>query len=204
MFPLFQFPVGTSNFRSVIEFFGRIGLYDVVLPFILVFTIVFAIFEKTRVLGFEEIDGKKYPKKNLDSMVAFVIAFLVVASTNLVAIVNKTAAQVTLVLLAIVMFLLLIGSFLREGTPVQLWGGWRSTFMILSLIAVALIFLNAIGWLNNIWRFIWTGGSGTEAVGAVVLLIIVISFMAYTVRDVGKSTEGVPGEDHHHESKGHM
>ena len=33
-------------FRDVIVFFGDIGIYDVVLPFLLVFTIIFAIFEK--------------------------------------------------------------------------------------------------------------------------------------------------------------
>ena len=31
-----------SAFRGVIEFFGVIGVYDIVLPFLLVFTIVFA------------------------------------------------------------------------------------------------------------------------------------------------------------------
>ncbi len=153
------------------------------MPFILVFTIVFAILEKTRVLGVDDIDGHKHPKKNLNSMASFVIAFLVVASTNLVAVINQTAAQVVIMLFAIVMFLLLVGSFFKEGVPASLWGGWRSTFMIFALIAIALIFLNALGWLDGIWRFISQGGSGTEAIGALVLFIIVIAFMAFTVKD---------------------
>ena len=66
-----------SVFRGVISFFGDIGLYDVVLPFLLVFTIVFAILEKTKVFGVEEIEGKKYTRKNLNAMASFVIAFLV-------------------------------------------------------------------------------------------------------------------------------
>ena len=77
-----------SVFRGVIEFLGKIGVYDVILPFLLVFTIIFAILEKTRVLGTEEIDGKKYSKKNINAMVAFVMSFLVVASTKLVAVIN--------------------------------------------------------------------------------------------------------------------
>ena len=48
-----------TPFREVIEFFDSIGLFDVVLPFLLVFTIVFAILEKTKVLGTEDIEGKK-------------------------------------------------------------------------------------------------------------------------------------------------
>ena len=62
-----------STLRGVLGFFVDIGIYDVVLPFLLVFTIVFAIFDKTKVLGTEVIDGHKYPKKNLNAIVAFVI-----------------------------------------------------------------------------------------------------------------------------------
>ena len=78
-----------SAFRNVIEFFEEIGLYDVVLPFLLVFTVVFAMLEKSRVLGYDEINGEKVPKKNLNSMVAFVIAFLTIASTKVVAVINE-------------------------------------------------------------------------------------------------------------------
>jgi len=46
-----------SMFRGTLEFFGEIGMYDVVLPFLLVFTIVYAILEKTRIFGVEEVDG---------------------------------------------------------------------------------------------------------------------------------------------------
>ena len=42
-----------STFREVLLFFEQIGIYDVVLPFLLVFTIVFAILEKTKLFGTE-------------------------------------------------------------------------------------------------------------------------------------------------------
>ena len=67
-----------SVFRGIIEFFGDLGVYDVILPFILVFTIVFAILEKSQVFGSEKIKDVEYTRKNLNSMAAFVIAFLVV------------------------------------------------------------------------------------------------------------------------------
>ena len=87
-----------SAFREVIEFFQDIGLYDVVLPFLLVFTIVFAILEKTRVFGTEKIEGNEYTKKNLNAVTAFVIAFFVVASSKLVEIIT-TVSSYTVILL---------------------------------------------------------------------------------------------------------
>ena len=100
-----------STFRGIIEFFGQIGIYDVVLPFLLVFTIVFAILEKTKIFGVEKVGEAEYTKKNLNAMVAFVVAFLVVASTRLVAAINEAMARIVLLLLVSVSFLLLIGSF---------------------------------------------------------------------------------------------
>ena len=46
--------VKQSVFRDVIDFFFQLGIYDVILPFLLIFTIVFAILEKTRVFGTED------------------------------------------------------------------------------------------------------------------------------------------------------
>ena len=81
--------VEESAFRGMIGFLNKLGVYDVILPFLLVFTIVFAILEKTKILGIDKIDGKELGKKNINAMVAFVIAFLVIASTRLVAVINQ-------------------------------------------------------------------------------------------------------------------
>lgn len=170
-----------SAFRNVITFFDKIGLYDVVLPFLLVFTIVFAILEKTKVLGTEIIDGKHYPKKNLNTMTAFVIAFLVVASTRLVAIINQVASQVVILLMLSVLFLLLIGSFYKEGEGVFLEGGWKTFFVFIMFIGIVLIFMNALGWLEGFWDYLKLG-TGGEAIGAIILLIIIILSIVYIVK----------------------
>ena len=61
-----------------------------------------------RVLGTDQIEGKKYTKKNLNGVISFVIAFLVVGSSQLVSIINQALAQIVLLLLVSIMFLLLI------------------------------------------------------------------------------------------------
>ncbi|NQV08224.1 hypothetical protein HQ529_00040 [Candidatus Woesearchaeota archaeon] len=179
-----------SVFRGAIEFFNDIGIYDVVLPFLLIFTIVFAILEKTKVLGTEEIDGKNYTKKNLNAMVSFVLAFLVIASTKLVSLVNQAMANITIIILVSVSFLLLIGSFYREDEDVFLTGGWRTTFMVLVFIAIILIFLNAIqldsgqSWLVYFWEWI-SDNWGTNWAASIIMLIIVVFFMFIVVKEWG-------------------
>ncbi len=179
----------TSTFRGAIEFFDKIGIYDVILPFLLVFTIVFAILEKTKVFGTEEIDGKKITKKNLNSMAAFVIAFLVVASSKLVETITEVSSNVVVLLLLSVFFLLLVGSFFKEGGDSVFLekGPWRYIFMIIMFIGIVGIFLHAIQtddgepWLEWAWDELtdnWTSSS----VASVILIIVIVAFMFYIVR----------------------
>ncbi len=134
----------TSNLRETLTIFEQIGVYDVILPMLLVFTLVFAILEKTRVFGYEQIGDKKYSRKNLNAMVAFVTSILVVGSTRLVAVINETVSNSILLLLMSFLFLLLIGSFHKETEEgIFLEKGWRTLFMIIMFIGIAIIFLNA-------------------------------------------------------------
>ena len=178
--------------RGVIEFLARIGIYDVVLPFLLVFTLVYAVLEKTKVLGTEEIEGKKYSRKNLNAMIAFVIALLVVASTKLVAVINQVLANTVLLLILAVFFLLLVGSFFKAEGEVFLKGGWNLLFMIIMFIGIMLIFLHALGWLGRFWDAI-SGNLSTQWVGGlilVVIIIIAIIYITYEKKETPAKKEG--------------
>src|SRR3989338_2264391 len=185
--------VSVTPFRQVLQFFDSIGLFDVVLPFLLVFTIVFAILEKTKVLGAEDIEGKKYTKKNLNAIASFVMAFLVVASSELVEIITTVSSQAVVVLFLSVLFLLLVGSFYKEGEPVFLEGGWKIVFMIIVFIAIIGIFLNAIKtedgrtWLERLGDF--TGTGGDELAGSLILLALVVLFIIYATKDTAKEAK---------------
>ena len=176
-----------SGFRGILDFFDNIGLFDVVLPFLLVFAIVFAIFEKTKVLGTDIVDGTVYTKKNLNAIVAFSISFLVVASSELVEIITKVSSQMVVLMFLGVFFLLLVGIFFREGEPVYLDGGWKVVTMVIMGLGIAGIFLNTLKtdngdtWLERIMDF-FRGGTD-ELVGSIVLLAIIVGFMIFMIRD---------------------
>src|SRR3989344_895951 len=140
-----------SGFRAVIGLLDKIGVYDVILPFLLVFTIVFAILEKTKVLGVEKVGDRQVTKKNINSMVAFVMAFLVIASTKLVGVINEVMANVVLLIILGVSFLLLVGTFFGDKEfTLEKFPGWTKALMIIMFLGIVLIFLNALGWLNYV------------------------------------------------------
>ena len=174
--------VEQSGFRGVIEFLNKLGVYDVVLPFLLVFTIVFAIFEKTKILGIDKLEGKEYTKKNLNAMVAFVIAFLVIASTRLVAVINNVMANIILLLILAICFLLLVGVFFSDKQfSLEQEPGWRKFFMVLMFIGIVIIFLNALDWLGPLFDF-FTLWDAEETVTAIFFLII-LGFIWFIVHE---------------------
>ncbi len=190
-------------FKGVISFFEEIGIYDVVLPFILVFAIVFAILEKTKVLGTEEgADGKRYTRKNINAIVAFVVSFIVVASSRLVSTINEAMGNIVILLLVSVSFLLLVGSFFKEeDIPTYLEGGWRILFMVVMFIGIVLIFLHAVktedgeSWLEWFWEEHMTDWEASTAVGSIILLILVILAMVFAVKGGGGPTKASKKEE---------
>lgn len=188
----------TSTLRGAIDLFNQIGLYDVVLPFLLVFTLMYAFLDKTRVLGTEKFyksDGSTLdiPRKNLNAMVAFTTGLFVVLSAQLVSIINQVLAQTVLLLLLSFLVVLTVGSFMRqqengfslEDQPWLMWG-----LMIVSVTAIVFIFLNAIktksgqSWLSVVFdgaRAAFTSG-GSQFWSAAVLLLLIIGGIIFIVR----------------------
>ncbi|MBI2565316.1 hypothetical protein HYV79_05035 [Candidatus Woesearchaeota archaeon] len=178
---------------GVISFLDRLGVYDVVLPFLLVFTIVFAILEKTRILGVEVYDRKEYTKKNLNAIVAFVLGFLVIASSHLVAAITKISAEIVIVMLLAVFFLLLVGSFYEEGkVGKEGLAGWpRTFFLILILLAILFIFLKALPagngrtWLDILLGFFVIMPSSVSA--SIILMILIVIFIRFITQQGGST-----------------
>lgn len=164
------------------------GLTDVLLPFLLIFTIFFAILQKTNVLGRD--------KKNWNITVAIVVGLLVViphitgsypGGMDVVEIMNKALPNVSLVIVAIVMFLILVGllggDFDIAGKPLS---GW---IVILSAILVFFIFGRSAGWFERWPRWLWwLDDSETQALIIVILVFGIIIW--FVTKDESKKKEG--------------
>lgn len=177
-----------STFRGTFTFLEKIGVLDVVLPFLLVFTIMFAILEKTRVFGTETVEGKQYTKKNLNSLASFAVAFFAVASSRVVEALTQISANVVVLLFASVFFLMLVGSFHHQTDEkgFALQGVWQGLFILIMFVGLFGIFLNAIKtgektWLQ--WIFDWLAQfSSNVSVATIVLIGLVVAAMLYITK----------------------
>src|SRR3989338_7636256 len=94
------------DFNSVIDSFADIGGFDVVLPFILVFAVVFAILRKISLFG---------ENKNVDAIVSLILAAFLISSTEIVNILTGFLPRVSMIVLVLLMLILVVGIFFVIG-----------------------------------------------------------------------------------------
>ena len=188
-------------FGGVIDFIARLGFYDVVLPFLLTFTLVYAILDKTRIFGVEKVGAREFGKRNLNSIVAFVMALLVIFVKPLVRAINEALANIVVLIIIGVFFMVLVAIFLKEGeiSLKEEHPGWYKFFVGFMFAGMVLIFLHAFRvedgrtWLQVIWDFVklsWT----SSAAAAVLFVIGLIGFMIFVTWPSRRAPKGEKGE----------
>jgi len=171
----------------------NMGILDVILPFILVFVIVFAVLQKTKILG-EDETGR--PRKNFNSVIALVMGLAVVIphiigsyppNSDIVNIINQALPQVSVVMVAVIMLLLIIGVF---GGGVNIAGsslaGWAVIFAILVTVY---IFGAAANWFY-LPDWAWFVADAETQSLIIVILVFALIIWFITKEDKPKEKKG--------------
>ncbi len=165
------------NFQDAIIYLEQVGVADVLLPFLLVFTLVFAVMQKTELFGKD--------KKNIHVIVALVMGLAVVIphvtrvypdQADVVNIINNALPNISVGIIAVVMLLLLLG----------LWGGTNfaeskaTGWMIgLAMLFVVFVFVRAAGYLENLpnWLYFLDDPSSQALIVIVIVFFVLIGFI---------------------------
>jgi len=161
----------SGQLQNMLYRLDNLGLTDILLPFLLIFVIVFAILQKTKVLGEE--------RKNLNIIVALVVGLLVVIphatgrfppNADPVIIINDALPQLSIVLVAVIFLLVLIGAFGQDYVFLGVaMPGWITAF---SLVVIIIIFGGAAGWWSGQFGNNLENIFGTEAIAVAIMLLV--------------------------------
>lgn len=136
---------------------------ETILPFLLVFTLIFAILEKTKILG----DGKR----QIDAIVALVIGLIFVAFGTATDIVVRMIPILGIALVVILVFMILLGSLFQPG-QFKIEGWLKIVIGVLIAIVVAATVLILTGGLDFIINFIYGDNTGILINGFLIAVII--------------------------------
>jgi hypothetical protein len=134
------------------------------LPFLLIFFIVFAILEKTKILG----DGKQ-----INALVSFVIGIVFIGFTFPVEVLSNLVLFLTISLVVMFIGLMIWGFVAGESPPAVTNSSLRWIFGIVIAIAVIIALLWATGAGGPLTNFLfkqdWSGGFWTNLAFIVVI-----------------------------------
>ncbi|RMF55235.1 hypothetical protein D6745_02780 [Candidatus Woesearchaeota archaeon] len=155
------------------------------LPFLLIFTVIYAILQKTKIVG----DGKK----NFNVIIALVFSLLVVIphilgtyppGGDVVLIINNALPEVGLLIIGILMVLVMLGVF---GVRWKIMGtSWATIFLIFSIIMVLYIFGVAAG---NFGLPYWLSWLDDPQARAIFVMILVFGILIWFITKEDKSPE---------------
>lgn len=153
--------------EAIRDLYYNVGILDIILPFILIFTVIFAVLQRTKVLGTQ--NGK--PMKNFNVVIAIVIAAAAVVphvlwgsrdATNprlsngmldVVQVINNALPNVSLIVIAVLMFLIIVGIW---GKKVDIGGNSLGGIVtVFSIGAIVFIFATAAGWIGHLPNWLY-------------------------------------------------
>ena len=154
---------------------------EVILPFLLVFTLVFAILEKTKMLG----EGKR----QINAIISFVIGVILIGFAYPTGIIVKLVPFLVVCLVILFVFMLIYGfiSGKKEGDVLN--KGLKITLGIIFGIAVIIAVIVATGVWDNIYTALVEGQYAGEFWVSVLFLAIIGGAMTVVLATGRKKTQ---------------
>ena len=182
-------PSGYWDWQSFFQALNNWGLSDVLLPFLLVFAITYAILHKTKIPS---------DKKNLQATLAFILGFMFVMphltgqpvlGYDPVVLVNSVMPTIGVLLVAILLFFVLIGLFIKDEYK-GVSGGLLTFVVIVSVLIVLYVFGAAAGWWTG-WDWLTNLLGGTDVIAIIVMLLIFGLVVLFVTGDENESVLGI-------------
>ncbi|MBN1645673.1 hypothetical protein JW868_01385 [Candidatus Woesearchaeota archaeon] len=183
------------GFGDFIFWMEDVGIADVLLPFILIFTVVFAILQKTRILS----GGKTITThhRNMNAMISMVMGFAVVIphitgsypyGADVVEILNAAVPKVSLVIIIVLMIMVLLGLFGWEFAEPGEENTWAGILGIIGVLVVVFIFVSSSGWGNTYLPY-WLQNVLDSETKNIIIMLIVFGLVIFFITKPEKETE---------------
>ncbi len=168
------------NFMNILAQMEDMGVFNIILPFLLVFAITFAILEKVKIFG---------DKRQINGIIAAILGILVARNQYVVGIINRFLPNISLFMVVILMFLLLFGIFSGEYKGFK--GSLLGLAMIFSIIFVVWsLTADFVGERFELPNWLYGFSDDTQA--AVLLIAIFVIVIWYVTKGPPTADEKPP------------
>jgi hypothetical protein len=157
---------------------------QIIYPFLLIFTIFFAILQRSKILGED--------KKQIDALVAFSIALITIAFSWATGVIVKLMPFLAISVVIILVFMILWGFVAStNGKGLELSKGLQNTFLVIIIIALVIAVIVATGQWDYAVKSLFSEGGATSLAGNILMLVIIGGAIAVVFASPkGKTSSG--------------
>lgn len=154
---------------------------NIILPFILIFTLIFAILQKSKILG----DGKR----QIDAIVSFAIALIVISFGNAVGIITSLIPLLAVSVVVILVFLIMFAMLFQGDDKFRLHVGVKWVIGIMIAIVVITSVLISTGAWDYVYFELFLGGASGVILTNIIFIVMIAAAVAVVVWPSKNSSE---------------
>lgn len=161
-----------GSIADILYQWEALGVFDFILPFLLVFAIVFGILSATGILS---------TNKGVSVIIAFVIGLMSIRYQYFFSsFLSELFPRLGIGLAILLMLMILVGLFIAQKEK-KYWGYGLAAIGV--IIAIVIFYQTAqnLGWM-------WAGGYGSEGVGMIILGVFVVGIIIAIAASGGHKT----------------
>ncbi len=167
-----------DEIRNLFYYLQMAGILDILIPFVLIFTVLFAAMQKVTIF--------KQPKEKI--MIALAITLLVIiphitgsipAEFDVVQIINNSLPSVVLIIFIVLMAMILLGFVV--GKEIKLKEFSIGIAAIISLGLIAVIFARSAGYFQSGGYSTWLYIFDDPQLGALVIVILMFALITWFI-----------------------
>jgi len=166
MFLAFYSSIGGGTIGNMLFQWEQAGVFAYVLPFLLIFAVVFGILSKTKI----------FENKGLNALIAIAIGILALQFNFVSVFFSEIFPRLGIGLSILLVVLILLGLFINPKNK-----GWMIAMAIIAvLIAVVVVFssLDSYTWYTGSGIGYWLGYNWATVVGIVVFVGLIVAIVA--------------------------
>ena len=154
----------------ILQQWADLGIFFYVLPFLLIFALVFAILQKINILGPRGADGKGEDNRGINAIIALAIALMSLQFDAVPLFFQTIFPKVGIALSIILSAMILVGLFgdfhKRTGTTLIMWTIGGVAFIIILLQT----FQDYNWWTGSFWQY----NMSAIVAGIIVIILVMV------------------------------
>ncbi len=154
-------------FGDLLYQWEQMGMFAYILPFLLIFAIVYGVLDRTKIFGGKGTDGKDIGATSVNAIIAIVVGLMALQFQMVSVFFAEIFPRMGVGLSIILVVLILVGMFIPKESSFSVY-----SMLTLSVVIGVIVIGKSFGWVGWVDSSGWWSQNSAAVVGVIFILIV--------------------------------